>query len=170
MPSGDTFGIPQVAALLARYVPGVRSVDPFARASGLATLTNDLDPSQPTHHHMDALDFAQMLVSAGERFQLVLFDPPYSYRQVVELYAGFGRKWTQQDQQQVGRWSKLKNALTSILSPGGVVISFGWNSTGFGKRRGFTPIEYALINHGSAHNDTIVTVERLTDASTNHQS
>ena len=41
-----------------------------------------------------------------------------------------------------------------------LIISFGWNSQGFGKNLGFEIIEVLLVPHGRSHNDTIVTVER----------
>lgn len=47
-----------------------------------------------------------------------------------------------------------------IVHQGGIVISFGWNSTGIGKKYGFEKIEILLVAHGSQHNDTIVVVER----------
>ena len=46
-----------------------------------------------------------------------------------------------------------------VLSPARV-ISCGWNSTGMGKARGYEIEEILLVNHGAAHNDTIVMVER----------
>lgn len=50
--------------------------------------------------------------------------------------------------------------IARIVAPGGLVISFGWDSTGMGKGRGFETVEILLVNHGACHNDTIVTVER----------
>ncbi len=47
-----------------------------------------------------------------------------------------------------------------MIKVGGYAISFGWNSSGFGKKRGFEIIEILLVAHGGRHNDTIVTVER----------
>jgi hypothetical protein len=62
--------------------------------------------------------------------------------------------------EQCGRWTEIKDILSTKLIPGGVVISFGWNSEGFGIGRGYQLEEILLIAHGSGHNDTIVTVER----------
>jgi len=42
----------------------------------------------------------------------------------------------------------------------GIVVSFGWNSGGIGKKYGFEIEEILLVPHGGSHNDTIVTVER----------
>jgi hypothetical protein len=158
-PTSATFTSPPVKALLARYLAGV-SVDPFARGSSLATITNDLDPNQPAQYHMHAEEFADLLTAQGVVADVILLDPPYSYRQCIEVYKSVGREWLTDDQQQVCRWSRLKDKLAMMLRPGGIAISFGWNTNGFGKSRGFEALEYLCIAHGSAHNDTLVTVER----------
>lgn len=163
MPSADTFTIPPLKALARKYLrDSKRSLDPFARNCRLASVTNDLSLDTAAEHHMDAEAFAGAL--DPDSFDLILFDPPYSYRQCVEIYQGIGREWTQRDHQQVQRWSQLKDSLSRTLQFGGVAISCGWNTSGFGKRRGFAPLEYLIINHGSAHNDTMVTVERKVQA------
>lgn len=164
MPSANTFSIPPIRDLVARYLSaGGISVDPFARASRLASITNDLDPKQPTDFHLSCEDFARELAARVPSIDLVLFDPPYSYRQAVEVYAGVGKEWTNRDQQQVGRWSTTKDLLARQMGTGAIAISFGWSTTGFGKSRRFAPIEYLVVNHGSAHHDTLVTVERKLD-------
>lgn len=160
MPSGDTFSIPPIAALLDRLPLGDCIVDPFARNSMRAHWRNDLSPDTPAEFHLHAEAFVDLLAAKGVRPSAILFDPPYSYRQCRELYQAVGAEWLRDDQQQVGRWQRLKDKLTELCALDAVVVSFGWNSTGFGKTRGWRPIEYLLVNHGSAHNDTIVTVER----------
>ena len=49
-----------------------------------------------------------------------------------------------------------------MLKPEGIAICFGWNSMGFGLKRGYELLEVLMVPHGGAHNDTIVTVERKT--------
>jgi hypothetical protein len=61
-------------------------------------------------------------------------------------------------------WARCKDELSRIVKPGGIAISFCWDSTGVGKRRGFSIIEVLLLCHGACHNDTIVTVEAKTGA------
>jgi hypothetical protein len=65
-------------------------------------------------------------------------------------------------------WSHLKNEISRIVKPGGVVVSCGWNSGGMGKKNGFEIIEIMLVAHGGWHNDTIVTVERKQQATNKH--
>lgn len=50
-----------------------------------------------------------------------------------------------------------------ICRRNGYVLSFGWNSTGLGKKRGFSLVDLLVINHGGSHNDTICIAEERTD-------
>ena len=56
--------------------------------------------------------------------------------------------------------TKHINEISRIVRPGGIVMCFGWNSSGIGKKRAFELIEILLVAHGGIHNDTIITVER----------
>jgi len=121
----------------------------------IATITNDLNPEMPTMYHMDALDFLRIF--DNESVDGVLFDPPYSQRQVQECYAGIqgGLKWD-------GRmtfWSRAKDEAARIIKRGGKALCFGWNSMGLGVKRGFTMKRVLLVPHGGSRNDTIATVE-----------
>ncbi len=161
MPSGNTFTMRPVKRLLESYDLGDTIIDPFSRNTQYAkTWSNDLNPETSAKFHLPANEFSQMCVTEKVRASAILFDPPYSYRQCVEIYNSVGKKWLKEDQQQVGRWSNIKNDLTECLLPNGLVFSFGWNTNGFGKKRGFEIVEVIVLSHGSAHNDTLVTVER----------
>ena len=157
MPSMHTFTIPPIAQLLARYIPsgGKNWIDPFAGENSPAEFTNDHNPEKPTTHHLEALDFVKMI---GKEFDGALFDPPYSYRQVSEHYQVLGKVATQLDTS-TNFYNRVLNPLGHIIKAGGYVISFGWNSNGMGKARGFEIVEILLVAHGGHHNDTICTVE-----------
>ncbi len=163
MPSHCTFQIKPINELIWRYIGnGGLWADPFARNSPfnkLCAVTNDLNPEAKTTHHMEALNFLQGIDSAS--MDGVLFDPPYSPRQISECYKGVGREVHMEDTQ-ISFYTDRKNEVSRILRPSGVVICFGWNSNGAGKKNGFDLEEVLLVAHGSAHNDTIVTVERKT--------
>lgn len=80
-------------------------------------------------------------------FDTLLLDPPYSPRQVVEHY-------------DAPVWSRyLSQVRDAAALAARRVISFGWNSNGLGKGRGFKPIALLLVHHGAHHNDTICLVE-----------
>ncbi len=158
-PTAWTFTMAPVRELLERYVgPGRGWVDPFAGKHSPAQYTNDLDLSTPTLYHLDAEEFLDLIVEQGP-FAGVLFDPPYSYRQISEHYKAAGRKVTPLDTS-ANYYNRAMNAICDHVRPGGYAISFGWNSNGFGANRGFEPVEYLMIAHGGHHNDTLVVVER----------
>jgi len=166
MPSKNTFDIPPIRALVRKYLYRSKiSVDPFARNSRLATYTNDLNPETSAEHHLEAREFLQMLADKGERADLVLFDPPYSRRQVQEVYGGAGRKYGMSDSQYHSlNWPAERQQLDRLLDPDGIVISFGWQSNGMnqcGSNIGkYEIVELLLVAHSGAHHDTICIVER----------
>jgi hypothetical protein len=117
----------------------VSMVDPFARESftrGLEyCITNDLNEDFDTDYNLEFKDFAAMVKTKGIKFDLVVFDPPYSLRQLKDHYDGIGKDlklWQTQNM-----WGEGKDSLAECVVPGGYVISLGWTSSGFGKKRGF---------------------------------
>lgn len=157
MPSKNTFSIKPIKELIEEEKVGDLWIDPFANDSKVAELTNDLSTEFDTDYHMDALDFLKIF--KDNSLDGVLYDPPYSNRQVSECYKGVGltvdNKTTQSS-----FWSNQKKEIARIVKVGGKVISFGWNSGGIGKKLGFEIERILLVPHGGHHNDTIVTVER----------
>jgi hypothetical protein len=161
MPSPHTFSIPPIAALLDRWLVGYDViVDPFARCSARATVRNDLDPQMPTAYHLEAGAFCTQIYEEGCRAGAVLFDPPYSPRQIAECYKRVGLKVGTEETQNARLYKRVRDGLDRVLLPEGLAISCGWNSSGFGKERGYVLQEILLVAHGGAHNDTIVVVER----------
>lgn len=157
MPSANTFSINPIAALLQEEMlaRGVW-VDPFANSNRLADITNDLNPEFETDYHLDALDFLKLMDTAS--IDGVLYDPPYSPRQVAECYKAMGQT-VNMETTQASFWGNLKKEVARIIKPGGKVICFGWNSGGIGSILGFEMTRILLVPHGGRHNDTIVTVE-----------
>lgn len=158
MPNSNTFSIKPIRELIERYLSGT-IIDPFANQNKLATITNDLDPQYDTDYHMDATEFLKMLDNNSA--DVILWDPPYSPRQIMECYKKFNMTVNMQTTQ-ASYWSKQKEQIARIVKPNGIVITCGWNSGGIGKKYGFKIIEILLVAHGGWHNDTIVTVERKT--------
>lgn len=159
MPNHKTFDIKPIKELIEKWLDseGGVSIDPFSNSNKLATITNDLDPESNAEYCMDALDFLRMQKNSS--IDVVLFDPPYSPRQVSECYKKLGKTVNMQTTQS-SFWSKMKIEIARCLKPTGVCISFGWNTNGVGKTRGFVIEEILLVPHGGAHNDTICLVER----------
>lgn len=158
MPSKATFTIEPVRNLLREVMTGGKWIDPFAGFNSPATVTNDLNPKAPTDFHEDAEAFVR-------RFDLmsvdgVLFDPPYSPGQIKEMYEGIGLHFGLTEAQNGLLYARVRDALAPCVVLDGTVVSFGWNTQGMGKGRGFRLDRVLIIPHGGAHNDTLVTVER----------
>lgn len=160
MPSADTFDVPAIGAMVRQHLTGV-SVDPFARNKRWATYTNDLNPETQAEYHMQAVDFLNMLADRGVLADVVLFDPPYSPRQIVECYASVGLETNREVTQSARLYSDCRKAIRRLCKHGSRVLSFGWNSAGMGP--GFELEDLLLVCHGGAHNDTICMVERLAE-------
>lgn len=161
MPSSETFAVAPIASFVHRYLSRSRlSVDPFARDCDWATYTNDLNPNTKAQYHMDALNFLRMLLNREVRPDLVIFDPPYSPRQVKECYDNVGLAMGREGGWRTHGWTAERDAIDSMLNDGAVVLSFGWNSVGMGKGRGYEIEEILLVCHGAGHNDTICMAER----------
>ena len=153
MPSVWTFTMKPIPPIFEKYGVGSGWADPFAGENSPAEFRNDIE-GRGNEFEMDALEFLKSLSDAS--LQGVLFDPPYSVEQCL-------RRYTPKQGGTAGRaeyWAKCKDEIARILVPGGVCISFCWDSTGIGKKRGFEIVEIVLLCHGACHNDTIVTIDK----------
>ena len=161
MPTPDTFQCLPIGAFVKRYLMESQiSIDPFARNCNWASITNDLNPKTSAMYHMDVKDFLLMVQVQGIKPDLVIFDPPYSPHQIKQCYQNIGVTMGSNDGQRPGRWSFEKDIINDITTTGGVVLTFGWNTYGMGKSRGFEIEEILLVCHGAGHNDTICMAER----------
>lgn len=157
MPNKNTFDILPIKKLIAEEVDlNNYWVDPFANKNKIATVTNDLNTAYDTNYHLDALEFLKMFDDSS--VDGVLYDPPYSPRQVSECYNNVGIEVTQ-DTTKASFWGNHKKEISRIVKLGGKVLTFGWNSGGIGFKYGFEIQRILLVPHGGWHNDTICTVE-----------
>ena len=165
MPNSRTFKIKPIKNIIERYQEELVSnslvLDPFSNQNividreRLNLITNDIDPQYDTDYSLDALDFLKMF--SDESVDLVLYDPPYSPRQVSEVYKKLDMSVNMQTTQ-ASYWGNQKKEISRIVKKGGYVLTFGWNSGGIGKTKGFEIVEILIVAHGGWHNDTIVTV------------
>jgi len=167
MPNHDTFSVKPIGEFVQRYLTNSKcSIDPFARNKRWATHTNDLNPATEAEYHLDAEEFCKTLAARGvNNVDLVLFDPPYSPRQISECYSQIGRECSTKDTQNAALYKRVRDAMMPLLTPAAIVLSFGWNSFGWnsigmGQGRSFTQLEIMLCCHGGAHNDTICLAEQ----------
>ena len=143
MPNKRTFQIKPIAELIARYSNMTDWIDPF-----------------PYPFKQDAIVYLDALPANSE--SRLLFDPPYSMRQLKECYESRGQAVSDTT---CGLYARWKDAAARVIAPGGICISFGWSSNGLGQSRGFEIVEILLVAHGGCHNDTICTVERKVNSS-----
>lgn len=132
------------------------SVDPFCGEKRWATFNNDL-----AHGGTDAEEFCKSLYAdhAGT-VDLVLFDPPYSPRQISECYKSIGLTVDMKTTQSALLYQRVRNAIIPCLTNDAIVLSFGWNCQGMGKRLNFEQMEILICDHGGAHNATLCLAEK----------
>lgn len=162
MPHKYTFRVKPLVEIIDRYRrPTDVWLDPFAGLHSPVPLAcrNDLNPAMPAAHHMEAADFLAHWLDNYGMVDGALFDPPYSLTQVSRSYQDIGLKFKGAENP-TGGFPKVRQLLSDLVRPGGFVISYGWNTVGMGKTRGFTAVEYLICSHGGNRNDTLVTVEQ----------
>ena len=94
-----------------------------------------------------------------ESLDAITLDPPYSNYQLKKQYEDKGIAMITANR---SYFAKLSEEIKRTMKPGGYLISLGWNSK---RLAGFEFQEIILINHGSNHNDTILTVQRKINGS-----
>lgn len=173
MPNSKTFKIKPIRELITKVVKDyaeevgrpITVIDPFANEGSILEefngieveyITNDIDTQYDTNYHLEATAFLSLF--EPESVDIVLYDPPYSPRQISEVYKEHGLS-VNMETTQASYWSNQKKEISRIINHGGKVITFGWNSGGIGKNNGFEIEEVLLVPHGGWHNDTICTVD-----------
>ena len=158
MPNRETFKIPPIKRLINKYCLDENLiikrpiVDPFCGDSKIADTRNDIKDSG-----VDSLDWLKTIPS--DFSEVLLYDPPYSNRQLDECYKGLGLS-LEASQTRCDYWTRIKAEITRIAKINSIVITCGWQSIGIGKKNGFRKLEIKLVPHGGPHYDTIVVVER----------
>jgi len=108
----------------------------------------DIDETMEADYYMEVREFVKKW--KGKKFDTVILDPPYTYRKAKEKYNG----------NMIGQLPKLKNELKNILNKNARVISFGWDTVGMSKSRGFEKIAICVVCHNGDHRDTLCLVEK----------
>lgn len=152
MPNKNTFDIPSIKKLALEEMTGSEWVDPFAKNCKLAKYRNDWSKVTTAESHLEANEFLSQF--KPESMDGGILDPAYSPRQLKECYDNIGTSWDGTN----SLWSQWEASIAKVIKPGGKVIKCGWNSHLIGE--GFKIIRGLIVNHGSHHNDTIVTVQK----------
>ena len=147
-----------------KYYGHFQICDPFARESFSVELpnciTNDLNPKFDTDHNLEFNDFAKLMETKQQKFKLVLFDPPYNLSLLKKHYDGIGKdlkRW-----QTHSMWGKGNDCVARCVEPGGYVISLGYNTHGFGHKRGFDKIAVHVLECRAREDqyNLLITVEQ----------
>ena len=87
-----TFKIKPIKQLLDKYVKdnGWNWIDPFAGASELAEYRNDINKDMFQPNCENAFVYCESIILEKSGFNGILFDPPYSLRQIKECYTKCG--------------------------------------------------------------------------------
>jgi len=110
----------------------------------------DIDKNALADYYMDAFKFVIHAKLTKMEFDTVILDPPYNLRKSREKYGG----------RYIGSFTKIKNALLSILSEEAIIITLGYDTVGMSKKRGFKKMAICVICHNGDHNDTLCLVEK----------
>ena len=113
MPNSKTFKIKPIKELIKRYVKNSDLViDPFANEYSIKNeiickqyISNGIDTSFDTDYHLEAQEFMKLF--DDNSVDVVLFDPPYSGRQVSECYKKLNKTVTMNDTNS-GYFTKFK--------------------------------------------------------------
>jgi len=117
-----TFEVPQIKEIVEQWLHG-EVLNACAGKTKLdhdgAIHRNDIDPDRDADTHYDVREIDEHL--KHERFDTVVFDPPYTKEMAERHYNGnhIGRKW------------EPRGSIANVTAPGGHVLTFGYNSDGF---------------------------------------
>ena len=147
-PKRYTFEMPKLKLWVESQCKG-RVLNLFGGSTRLRCneISNDIDINMKTDYHMDVMEFVEKW--EGEPFNTVILDPPYNWRKAKEKYDG----------RMIGKYPQLKNKLLNIITKESIVITFGYDTVGMSKSRGFNKIAICLVCHGGDHRDTLCLVE-----------
>lgn len=152
-----TFKVPKIKAWVESQCKGLYVLNLFCgptKLEGCIEIRNDGNLKIDAEYHMDALDLLRFLVtnkdSIRKKFDVVLCDPPYSYRKSMEYYEGHRNS----------RFKQCLDLIPEILAPDGKVICFGYHASQMGKSRGFYVDEILVVDHSGAMHSTLACVEK----------
>lgn len=161
MPNSNTFDVKSIGDWVDKWMDKNDDglwVDPFDGKYRGADITNDVNEDFDTDFNMRALKFLKKF-DENEINGGVIFDPPYSQRQIKEQYERAGLEVTQEDTKS-NTWSDWRDEVERICDEGAIVLYFGWDSNGIGITRGFDKKELLVVAHGGSHNDTKCLAEK----------
>jgi hypothetical protein len=150
-----TFKVPKIKTWVEAHCKDKLVLNLFAGYISLdgckREIRNDIDPlNSKAEYHQDALEFMVWCKDRRTKVDVIVLDPPYSYRKSMEYYNGHLNS----------KFKLVLDLVPDILTPNGKVITFGYHASQMGKSRGFYVHEILVIDHSGAMHSTIATVEK----------
>lgn len=99
---------------------------------------------------MSAKDFIELARRENFRYDTIIWDPPWNERKSKEYYEG----------RYIGKFTKLKNDVTSLLNDNGIIISLGYEITNFGKSRGMDLIKVVDVDPKGEIRPYFISIEK----------
>ncbi len=136
MPNSKTFKIKTIKELIKKYIKEEHIViDPFANEHSIKEeikcskyISNDIDTKYNTDYNLDAQEFLKLF--DNNSVDVLLFDPPYSGRQVKECYSKLGKTVTMNDTNS-GYFARFKKEIARILKIRrnlyNMLLEYKWN-------------------------------------------
>lgn len=153
-----TFGDPKLMKIVKSMVEGPRILNLFAGKNTVHRLEVrvDSDPEMPNLHFTGtAKKFLNMMKRKLVIFNTIIYDPPWNERKSKEFYGG----------RHIGKFTRLKDDIVSVLDASGIIISAGYEIDNFGKGRGMKLEEVLVVNPSGEIRPFFITVERKVDLS-----
>lgn len=114
---------------------------------------NDLNPGRDADTHHDVSEIARHFDARS--FDVVVFDPPFDDLQAEDKY----------DSLRADRVLEAFRQFDELVKPGGLVITFGWNSWGMSSLGAWDREETVLFQRGPVKRDVIATADRRSSGS-----
>lgn len=125
------------------------------RHGGGEIIRNDINDDIPADSRHDVCCIDEHY--ATDSFDTVIFDPPFDAGQAEKRYEGFHAKDI----------TAARDALSKLVSPGGVMIEFGWSSHGAAAFEGWSREELHIFQRGPCLPDVFGFVDRYHQRSLN---
>ena len=121
------------------------------KSTGAKEIRVDSDITMPSlNYAMTAEKALVKLKKLKRKFDIIIYDPPWNERKSKEFYEG----------RYIGKFTKLKEDIVSVLKPNGKIISCGYHITEFGKKRGFEIEKLAVVNPFGEIRPYFISIER----------
>ena len=150
----DTLRCKEAFSVVRKYLEGKKVIDPFARNCEFAhPYTNDINPDTKAEDHLDVEEYLEYWNTFQEVFDGAIYDPPFSDRQAKEAYQQTTNLYTLG-----GKILRIERSLGDLITPGGYVVKFGYNSNF--SHKAFECVEIKLVRYGGSMNDMIISVHK----------